>query len=61
MTLKHIVDFFFFEKQTHTHRGEGKWVLTQKHTTIPLKSHEIIVDLNVYLSVSLDLLRKKII
>ena len=31
---------FFFEKQTHTHiRGKGKGVLTQKYTTIPLKSH----------------------
>ena len=31
--------FFFFEKQTHTHtKGRGKRVLTQRHTTTPLKS-----------------------
>ena len=30
----------FFEKQTHTHtKGRGKGVLTQRHTTTPLKSH----------------------
>ena len=28
----------FFEKQTHT-QGKGKMVLTQRHTTTPLKSH----------------------
>ena len=31
---------FFFEKQTHTHtQGREKGVLTQRHTTTPLKSH----------------------
>ena len=30
--------FFFFVKQTHT-QGRGKWVLTQRHVTTPLKSH----------------------
>ena len=30
--------FFFVEKQTHT-QGRGKGVLTQRHTTTPLKSH----------------------
>ena len=30
--------FFFFEKQTHT-QGRKKWVITQKHTTTPHKSH----------------------
>ena len=29
--------FFFFEKQTHT-QGRWKGVLTQRHTTTPLKS-----------------------
>ena len=31
--------FFFKNKHTHT-QGRGKVVLTQKHTTIPLKSHD---------------------
>ena len=32
--------FFFFDKQTHTHiQGRGKEVLTQRHTTTPLKSY----------------------
>ena len=32
--------FFFLEKQTHTHtKGREKEVLTQRHTTTPLKSH----------------------
>ena len=32
--------FFFFFGETNTHtQGRGKWVLTQKHTTTPLKSH----------------------
>ena len=30
--------FFFGEKNTHT-QGREKWILTQKHTTTPLKSH----------------------
>ena len=30
---------FFFEKQTHT-QEKGKWVLTQIHIIIPLKSHD---------------------
>ena len=33
--------FFVFEKQTHTHtQGRGKMILTQRHTTTPLKSHD---------------------
>ena len=31
--------FFFFEKQTHT-QEKGKGVLTQRHTTTSLKSHD---------------------
>ena len=32
--------FFSFDKQTHTHiQGRGKEVLTQRHTTTPLKGH----------------------
>ena len=31
--------FFLRNKQTHTHtQGRGKRILTQRHTTIPLKS-----------------------
>ena len=33
----------FFEKQTHTHthtQGREKGVLTQRHITTPLKSHD---------------------
>ena len=30
--------FFFFEKQTNT-QGEGKVILTQRHTITPLKNH----------------------
>ena len=30
--------FFFRNKHTHT-QGRGKEVLTQKHTTTPLKNH----------------------
>ena len=33
-----IIIIIFLEKQIHTQRRE-KWVLTQKHTTIPLKNH----------------------
>ena len=34
-----IIIIFFLETNTHTHRRE-KGVLTQKHTTTPLKSHD---------------------
>ena len=30
--------FFLFLRNKHT-QGRGKWILTQKHTTTPLKSH----------------------
>ena len=30
---------FFLETNTHTHKGEENGVLTQRHTTTPLKSH----------------------
>ena len=34
-----LVNFFFFlETNTHT-QGKGKEILTQRHTTTPLKSH----------------------
>ena len=33
------LSILFFEKQTHTHTREREGVLTQKHTTTPLKSH----------------------
>ena len=33
----YFTNFFFFEKQTHTHKREGKGFLTQRHTTTPLK------------------------
>ena len=36
-----ILFFFFFDKQTHTHtERRGKGVLTQRHTTTPLKNHD---------------------
>ena len=36
--LYDIYIYIYFEKQTHTHRqGRGKGVLTQRHTTTPLK------------------------
>ena len=31
--------FFWRNKHTHTHKGEKKGVLTQRHTTTPLKNH----------------------
>ena len=34
-------NFFFFLRNKHT-QGKGKGVLTQRHTTIPLKNHSLV-------------------
>ena len=39
--FKSVFFIFFLETNTHIYAQErGKWVLTQRHTTTPLKSHD---------------------